>query len=723
MSVYNYRLLSSLEFENLVRDVVEKLYAVRFECFTTGRDNGIDLRYAGGNEYGQIIVQAKCYKNYTDLYANLKKEKDKVRHLAPQRYLLVTSVGLTPQNKEKIKELFAPFICTTGDILGGDELDACIKKYPDILKRNYKLWLSSVDILNVILHSKVLNRSKFLLEDIREDVRRYVVNDSLRRALQLLSQHKYVIISGIPGIGKTALAQMLVYTLLAEGYQEFVYLNDSVDEGYEVFGEESRKQVFLFDDFLGKNYLEKRGMDLDATVLKFISHVQRHKNKMLILVAREYLLRQAEQVNESWKNSSVEIAKCTVDLNDYTREIRRQILCNHLDTEEVPLAHLENLCKNYLPVIDHPGYNPRIIKMLVERRIWEQCTAEEFPYYLKQFFDQPDKIWEFAYNGLDKLSQSVLVVLFSLGFPVLYEDFLLAVRAYLKTTGDEELSSTYALKKAVRTLEGTFIVMVPSNIGQVIVYKNSGVNDFIGSRIREEETVLAHLAESVVFVNQITSLFCENAGWRLCLDDEQKAVLVDRYAGHHEKMGTSVLNFIIGNEGLEFRKKAIEENIYFTLLCIVESFGKIDKRVEDIVVHYIDTHPVQPDDTTELKNFIRLLETIDLKKVRKPGSHILREVWKELRFLEDYWFFGWFAGLFPSAFKDLTYSVEFREALDKVIREEIGLKSRFEDIVRLESALEQFNQYYPFFEISKYNQLLAEREDVLYPGYYNKTGD
>lgn len=41
---------------------------------------------------------------------NLSKEVAKVKTLAPSKYYISTSVGLTPANKEEILHMFKPFI-------------------------------------------------------------------------------------------------------------------------------------------------------------------------------------------------------------------------------------------------------------------------------------------------------------------------------------------------------------------------------------------------------------------------------------------------------------------------------------------------------------------------------------------------------------------------------------------------------------------------------------
>lgn len=47
----------------------------------------------------------------------LAKEVDKVKALSPTQYYISTTVGLTPANKEEIKQMFHPYILSTEDIL------------------------------------------------------------------------------------------------------------------------------------------------------------------------------------------------------------------------------------------------------------------------------------------------------------------------------------------------------------------------------------------------------------------------------------------------------------------------------------------------------------------------------------------------------------------------------------------------------------------------------
>ena len=249
MTDYDFTILQPNEFENLTRDLLQQKEGVFIESFTIGRDGGVDLRFASPKGKEKVIVQAKRYKNYAKLKSVLSGEAKKVALLKPERYILSTTVGLTPANKTEIQLLFKPYIKATEDILGRDDLNNLLGQYPAVEKQYYKLWLASTTVLESILNKKIENWSALELEETRRDVSLYVMNDSFDRASRILRDNRYVIISGIPGIGKTTLARMLMYNILSNGYEEFVKINSMDDAAQKLT--QGKKQVFFYDDFLG----------------------------------------------------------------------------------------------------------------------------------------------------------------------------------------------------------------------------------------------------------------------------------------------------------------------------------------------------------------------------------------------------------------------------------------------------------------------------------------
>jgi len=121
--MYDFNKLSPLDFEDLTRDIIQQKENIFVESFTTGKDGGIDLRYTTDTQ-GETIVQCKHYTSgYSNLKGRLKKEAKKIKTKGFKKYILVTSVGLTPKNKTEIFELFEPLKQRTEDIIGRDDLN------------------------------------------------------------------------------------------------------------------------------------------------------------------------------------------------------------------------------------------------------------------------------------------------------------------------------------------------------------------------------------------------------------------------------------------------------------------------------------------------------------------------------------------------------------------------------------------------------------------------
>ncbi|MDM9649253.1 toll/interleukin-1 receptor domain-containing protein [Rhizobium sp. S163] len=148
---YEFATLSPEDFENLSRDLVGAEIGVRFEAFTAGADDGMDGR--SNNADGSIILQAKHYfrSGFSKLKSKMREERASIDELAPQRYVLTTSVALTPANKAALSEIIGPSLLGTGDIFGADDLNALLRSHPDIVKAHEGLWAHSTPVLEQVV--------------------------------------------------------------------------------------------------------------------------------------------------------------------------------------------------------------------------------------------------------------------------------------------------------------------------------------------------------------------------------------------------------------------------------------------------------------------------------------------------------------------------------------------------------------------------------------------
>ncbi|RZJ38510.1 MAG: hypothetical protein EOO18_03185 [Chryseobacterium sp.] len=165
MMRYNLDVLNDKEFEDLCKDLFDVHYAVDFQVYKAGKDGGIDLMFAGEVE-NEIVVQCKHYINstYSDLLNTFKKiELANIRAMAPNpgRYVIATTLALSAGNTSELKSVMAPYVRTTNDIFGHKRIENLITKNPNIEKKFFKLWLTSTNVMQNILHHASIYNSEF----------------------------------------------------------------------------------------------------------------------------------------------------------------------------------------------------------------------------------------------------------------------------------------------------------------------------------------------------------------------------------------------------------------------------------------------------------------------------------------------------------------------------------------------------------------------------------
>lgn len=133
--------LSPSQFESLSADLIGRDLGLRFEQFAEGPDGGMDGRHVTETE-GVTILQAKRYAKSAmpALKRTLKEEREKIDRLAPARYVLATSVSMTPARKQELMEICGSSLRTPGDVYGREDLEGLLRAHPDIEEAHPSLW-------------------------------------------------------------------------------------------------------------------------------------------------------------------------------------------------------------------------------------------------------------------------------------------------------------------------------------------------------------------------------------------------------------------------------------------------------------------------------------------------------------------------------------------------------------------------------------------------------
>lgn len=503
---YHFKNLSAADFEDLVRDLIGKELGVRFEGFCAGPDGGIDGRHAVGK--GSLILQAKHYEGSSGrkLAAAMKRERVSIDQLATRRYLLATSCKLTPGLKLELTKLIGPSLRSQADIFGPEDLNGLLRKYPEVLKAHIKLWLSGIGVLERVLNAAAHTYATMTKDDIEHKVRVYAPNPSFDQSQEKLEKHHVLIISGPPGVGKTTLAEMLSYAYLSEDW-DLVPIR-SLEDGFAAI-QDSKKQIFMFDDFLGRVALDKQALaHKDSELARFMIRIRKSKNARFILTTRGYIFEEARRVSEHLGDERLDVTKYVLDVGIYTRRIKARILYNHLLVSATPKSHIRALIdNNCLPaIIDHRNYNPRVIEAMTDTLRIGDIESASYPVAFLDALNNPSQIWDAAFRThIDSRCRDLLIAMFFLSeYRVEIGELRIAYDSL-----HSRMSSVYGqpygpkdFEEALRILEGSFVNIIGENVS----FLNPSLRDYLSTYLSDADLVL-HIAPTARTIDWVKSLW------------------------------------------------------------------------------------------------------------------------------------------------------------------------------------------------------------------------
>jgi len=487
---------------------------VRFQRFATGPDQGADLLSGAWVSQG-TVVQCKHYwrSGFNKLKAVLAdKELPKVRKLNPKRYVIATSVALTLRNKQDLLGIFQPYCHGLDDIYGCDDFNTLLRAFPDVETTHYKLWLTSAEVLKRVLHHGSVVWNALTKADLERKMSLYVQTPAYGVALDILKKHNYCVISGIPGVGKTTLAEILVTRLMEDGFA-LLAVRGEIGEALEMV-DVRKRQVVYYDDFLGQSSISERlGKKEDRSLIRLLREAKQARSLKVVFTTREYILQDAMRVYEPLSGPELEIAKCIVKAEDYTRGHRGRILYNHVYFSGLSRDYANALAENgaYKQIVDHKNYNPRIIEWMTMGITTP--PASRFVSEFVRMLDNPLRIWEHAFEQIGADARAILLCLASIvgsmSLDELRQAWLATTQPSKEALGNIELRDRFS--SAMKRIDGSFIRTERDHSTTGISFHNPSIRDYITRRIADDDGLLLELLSTASFFQQIQCLVALDA--------------------------------------------------------------------------------------------------------------------------------------------------------------------------------------------------------------------
>ena len=552
MPRYDLTRLSPQDFEELTRDLLQAEWNVALEAFKSGRDKGIDLRYSPADG-GKTIIQCKHFagSGYTKLLSHLRKtELPKVRTLNPDRYVIVTSVGLSAENKGAIVEVMHPFVLNADDVKGRGDIEGLLSRHSEVERANFKLWLTSTEVMTRVLHNAEQCHTDFEVDRVLQKLPIFVQSAAYPRAQEILSRSRVLVVSGVPGIGKTTLAEMLLYAHLEQGYEPVVIEAD-IKEGRKFFRKD-HKQIFYFDDFLGQTFLRERresgGVNRDAALIDFVEMVKRTEASRFILTTREHLLRSAVEDFERLRHSALLDHKCVLELSDYSTRQRARILYNHMFFGDLPRAYKEQVLRDdfFLKVVKHEHFNPRVIEWMSGSQRLRNVPSAAYQEHVEGLLADPRAIWSDAFNHqLSHGARSLLLALYTLGdwceltelepaWAALHEN---RARKYNFTTDPRDFMLS------LKELDNAFVTYSTGHAS----FLNPSVQEFVGAEVSAYAAHVLDVVNAAIRFKQIARI-CEMGG-------KGRKEFVHRTLLTNEEMLIANMQRLLHTEHLSWRRE------------------------------------------------------------------------------------------------------------------------------------------------------------------------
>jgi len=446
-------------FQDLCAQVLEEELNGTVSVYREAQDGGQDAVFLAKSPDGRNVVgTAQCKfsgKREQRLKpSDITDEIEHVEQLVGKQmaavYYFITSMGVDADVAREIRGRLSRLGVVEPHVVGKEWLTGKIKASPRLRAMVPRVY--GLGDLSTIIDERCAAQTLALLGDHRKALNVYVPTAPHRAAVDILADHKLVLLLGAPATGKSTLAAILA-TMAVDKNEVQVFKCDGPIELKEHWNPNDNKRLFWVDDAFGANLL------MPDYVNAWIEFMPKLRTALdhgchFILTSRTHVWNEAEPRLGSRNHPLLAKGTAVVNVGNLTQSERQQILYNHLKAGNQPLDwkskikdHLRQLSKEY-------GLLPELARRLGDKDY--TGNIRKLPDDLFSFIAQPQEFLVQTFKELSAEQQAALTLVF-LARSRLPVQLLPDVEATLVATsyGVTKASMTQALLQ----LAGSFVVL------------------------------------------------------------------------------------------------------------------------------------------------------------------------------------------------------------------------------------------------------------------------
>ncbi|EEL67249.1 nSTAND3 domain-containing NTPase [Bacillus mycoides] len=534
--MFDYNNLSPNEFEILCSDILSRELGVDLRHFSPGRDGGVDLTESPTNK--DIVVQVKHYtkSSFSALKTSLEKELIKLQQMnpRPRQYYVCTSKELAAENIKDIYNVFKDYMSSDKNVFTKCEIDKILGRDTnrDILRKNFKLWLVADQILTQLINRDVFIDGEVLLSNLEVDFKYFVQTNLFDQCIDILKRSRSILICGDPGVGKSITSKMLAFYYVKKGYQIRYTTNGMIsDLKKSIQDNRDLKEIILLDDCLGQYYLKLKDWQ-DQELVSLMNYIAINENKVLILNSRVTVLNEAQNnsgvLRRYLEDENVKIK--TINMNDISEKEKAYIFFNHLIRNELPNNYYNTVRanKNYVSIIKHKNYNPRIIEFVTHKKRYAKITPSRYYNFIISTLNNPQEVWREEFrNGLAMEDRIFMHTLFSLTDTFIDESIL--EECFIKRVEKEsKLDSTRNIFEESKKRLTSSMIRIVENEGKLqLGVINPSLNDYILNALNENKIERDQIIDNSLYIEQLERILGKSSQERI-LNELNSGELLNR---------------------------------------------------------------------------------------------------------------------------------------------------------------------------------------------------